>query len=167
MSQQEAKGKVEQRVVLNLDRCISCRSCSAACYYGHQGMPSVAFGVIEEGTLPVICRQCDQPTCVEACWNNALQKEDNGVTTRSRMLCTGCLSCSYACPFGVISPKLTLRQVAKCDFCQDKLNEGLVPRCVSACPSGALEFRRCDEPSESAPVLLSGRTAGNDQFKRR
>ena len=167
MSQEASKTKVEQRVVLNLDRCISCRSCSAACYYGHCGMPSVSFGVIEEGTLPLICRQCEEPACVEVCPNDALRKESNGVTVRSRMLCSGCLSCVYACPFGVISPKLTLRQVAKCDYCEDLLDDGGTPRCVSACPSGALEFRKCDQPSENAPLLLSGRTVGRDQFKRR
>jgi len=130
-------------------------------------MPAVTFGVIQEGTLPVICRQCEEPACVDACPVDALRKEENGVTVRSRMLCVGCLSCVYACPFGVISPSLTLRQVAKCDYCQDILAEGQLPRCVSACPSGALEFRSCDELSENAPLLLSGRIVGKDEYKRR
>ena len=159
--------KVTQRVVLNLDRCISCRSCSAACYYGHRGMPSVAFGVIQEGVIPIICRQCEKPACVDACPNNALRQEENGVTVRSRTLCIGCLSCVFACPFGVISPQLTLRQVAKCDYCEDLLAQGGLPRCVSACPAGALEFRSCDELSDQAPLLLSGRMAGRDRYKRR
>jgi len=167
MDQQVGTGKIEQRVVLNLDRCISCRSCSAACFYGHRGMPNVTFGVIEEGTLPLICRQCEEPACVDGCPVNALRKEENGVTVRSRMLCIGCMSCVIACPFGVMSPSLTLRQVAKCDYCTDLISEGGIPRCVSACPSGALEFRRCDELSEGAPLLLSGRMVGKNQFKRR
>ena len=167
MESQTTSEKVEQRIVLNLDRCIGCRSCSAACFYGHGGMPNVAFGAVEEGTLPLICRQCEEPACVEACPVNALKKEPNGVTVRSRMLCIGCLSCVIACPFGVMSSSLTLRQVAKCDYCEDRLSEGGVPRCVSACPSGALEFRRCDEISENAPLLLSGRTAGRNLYKRR
>jgi Fe-S-cluster-containing dehydrogenase component len=167
MAQASAGTKVEKRVILNLDRCISCRSCSAACYYGHRGMPNVSFGVIEEGTLPLICRQCEEPACVDVCPVDALRKEPNGVTVRSRMLCIGCMSCVYACPFGVISPQLTLRTVAKCDYCEDLISEGGTPRCVSACPAGALDFRSCDELSENAPLLLSGRMVGRDQFKRR
>lgn len=166
MSPTQTAQQVAERVVLNLDRCISCRSCSAACFYGHRGMPSVAFGVIEEGTLPLICRQCDEPACVDACPANALRKEANGVTVRSRMLCIGCLSCVYACPFGVISPSLTLRQVAKCDYCADRLDRGEPPRCVAACPAGALEFRRTDEMGTNE-LLLGGRLAGRHPYKRR
>lgn len=166
-TQQPAAGRLEKRIVLNLDRCISCRSCSAACYYGHCGMPNVAFGVIQEGTLPLICRQCEEPACVDACPVDALKKEPNGVTVRSRMLCTGCMSCVYACPFGAISQELTLRQVAKCDYCEDRLEKNEIPRCAAACPAGALEFRKCDQPSEQAPLLLGGRMAGRDMFKRR
>jgi len=166
MSQNEAE-TIEQRVTLNLDRCIGCRSCSAACYYGHRGMPNVTYGVIPESTLPVICRQCAEPPCVEACPVNALRKEPNGVVVRSRLLCIGCLSCVYSCPFGVMSPALTVRQVAKCDMCVDLVTTGDRPRCVSACPAGALEFRKCEDVSEDAPLLLSGRMSGRNPYKRR
>jgi Fe-S-cluster-containing dehydrogenase component len=158
---------IEERVVLNLDRCISCRSCSAACFYGHRGMPNVAFGVIEEGTLPLICRQCTVPACVDVCPVKALRKEDNGIVLRSRMLCIGCLSCVFACPFGVMSTTLTLRQVAKCDYCEDLLETGGIPRCVQACPGGALSFEKTSELTKEAPLLLSGRISGKSPYKRR
>lgn len=164
---QSTENDIKQRVILNLDRCIGCRSCSAACYYGHDGMPNVAFAIIEEGALPLICRQCAEPACLDVCPANALQKEPNGIVTRSRMLCVGCLSCVYACPFGVISPTLTLRQVAKCDYCQDLLDDEGTPRCVNACPAGALDFRPCDEIKDDAPLLLSGRMTGRNPYKRR
>ena len=158
---------IEERVVLNLDRCIGCGSCSAACYYGHGGMPNVSYGAIKEGTLPVICRQCDEPPCIDACPSNALHKDELGVAQRSRMLCIGCKSCAYACPFGVISADLTLRLAPKCDLCEDRVSEGGVPRCVVACTSGALRFEKVERVEDSGLLLLSGRTVGGNPYKRR
>jgi len=158
---------VERRVILDMDRCIGCRSCSAACFYSHQGMPNVSYGVMAEGTLPVICRQCDDPACVEACPVDALRREESGVVHRSRMLCIGCGSCVHACPFGVIHPDLQNHQVAKCDLCEDRVAAGGVPRCVSTCTSGALAFESAESLEKNKVLLLSGRTSGEHPYRRR
>ena len=160
-------GTVERRVILDMDRCVGCRSCSAACFYSHKGMPNVAYGIIEEGALPVICRQCEEPACVEACPVDALRREESGVVRRSRMLCIGCGSCVYACPFGVIRPELNERQVAKCDLCEERTLAGGAPRCVGACPSGALRFEDAASMAKDKALLLSGRTAGEHPYRRR
>jgi len=158
---------IDKRVYLDVDRCIGCKSCSAACFYGHMGMPNVTYGAIAEGTLPVICRQCEEPPCVEACPVDALRKEDSGVVRRSRMLCIGCGSCVHACPFGVMSTDLTLHQVAKCDLCEERVAAGGVPRCVAACTSGALRFENVPELAKDDVLLIAGRTVGRHPFKRR
>ena len=158
---------VERRVILDMDRCVGCRSCSAACFYSHQGMPNVAFGTIEEGALPIICRQCEEAACVEACPVEALRREPSGVVRRSRMLCIGCGSCVHACPFGVIHPDLNQHQVAKCDMCEERVLAGGMPRCVAACTSGALRFESAESMEKSKVLLLSGRTAGEHPYRRR
>lgn len=158
---------IEERVVLNVDQCIGCRSCSAACFYGHKGMPNVSYAAIEEGTLPVICRQCSEPPCVDACPVDALQRDDCGVVHRSRMLCIGCKSCVYACPFGVIEQELTSHLASKCDMCEERVREGDIPRCVATCTAGALSFEKVENVEESGVVLLSGRTVGANPYKRR
>jgi len=150
-----------------MDRCIGCKSCSAACFYGHLGMPNVAYGILIEGTLPVICRQCEEPACVDACPVDALRREPSGVVRRSRMLCIGCRSCVYACPFGVVSADLILRQVAKCDLCEERALAGDLPRCVAACTAGALHFEAPEERERDKLLLLGGRTAGRHPYKRR
>jgi len=159
--------KIEKRVILDMDRCLGCRSCSAACYYSHQDMPNVAYGIIEEGTLPLICRQCEQPACVEACPVDALRRESSGVVKRSRMLCIGCGSCVHACPFGVIHPDLQRHQVAKCDMCEDRVAAGGEPRCVSACAGRALKFESIESMAENKLLLLGGRTSGDHPYRRR
>ena len=163
----EEQPVIENRVILNMDRCVACRSCSAACLYSHQGMLNVGYGVIEEGSLPVICRQCEDPACVEACPTEALRREPSGVVQRSRLLCIGCGSCVHACPFGVIHPDLNRRQVGKCDMCEERVTGGGVPRCVAACPSGALRFESAESMEKNKILLLGGRTTGEHPFRRR
>ena len=36
---------IPKRVLIDLDRCIECRSCAAACYASHANMPVVNFAV--------------------------------------------------------------------------------------------------------------------------
>jgi len=158
---------VDRRVILDMDRCVGCRSCAAACFYSHRGIGSVAYGIIEEGTLPIICRQCEDPACVAACPVEALRREPNGVVRRSLLLCIGCGSCVIACPFGVIHPDLQRHQVAKCDLCEERVEAGGLPRCVAACPSGALRFENADSLAKNKVLLLSGRTAGEHPYRRR
>jgi len=158
---------VQSRVILDIDRCVGCRSCSAACFYSHRGMPNVAYGIIREGTLPVICRQCEDPACVAACPVEALRREPNGLVRRSRMLCIGCGSCVHACPFGVIHPDLKQHQVAKCDLCEERVLAGQVPHCVATCTSGALRFENPEDLEKDRILLISGRTAGEHPFRRR
>ena len=156
-----------KRVILDIDRCIGCRSCSAACFYSHRGMPNVAYGVIEEGRLPVICRQCEDPACVDACPVEALRREPSGVVRRSRMLCIGCGSCVIACPFGSIHPDLKQHQVAKCDLCEERVAEGRTPHCVATCTSGALRFEDADTMERDKILLVGGRASGDNPYRRR
>jgi Fe-S-cluster-containing dehydrogenase component len=157
----------QSRVLIDLDRCIGCRSCSAACFYGHRGMPDVVYGATSQATLPAVCRHCDEPPCVAACPFEALRREDDGAVVRSLVFCRGCGSCVLACPFGVIDSDLTRDQVAKCDLCHDRVAAGLDPRCVAACTTGALQFRPPSDVQDVGLLLLGGRTTGHHPFKRR
>jgi len=159
--------EIRSRVLLDLDRCIGCKSCSAACFYGHRGMPSVAYGAAAEAVVPVVCRQCEDPPCVAACPFEALRREDDGAVTRSLVFCRGCGSCVLACPFGVMDTDLTRDQVAKCDLCEDRVQAGGEPRCVAACSTGALRFLRPADATGGGLLLLGGRTTGHHPFKRR
>ena len=173
---------IEKRVVIDLDRCIECRSCAAACYYSHANMPAVRFARGGWALLPVICRQCKAAPCVDACPAEAMVRNDAGIVKRRLFRCIGCGSCARACPFGVIPDRLegvptTIRtpnslsghQVAKCDLCEDRTTTDLdaVPRCVAACPVGALLFADEHLAAEQKLQVLGGRTTGEDPYKRR
>ena len=173
---------VEKRVLVDLDRCIECQSCAAACYYSHANMPAISFARAGWALLPLICRQCKAAACVEACPVEAMVRDERGVVRRRMFRCIGCGSCARACPFGAIpdelggtpagckSPdRLTGHQVAKCDLCADRVESDpqAVPRCVAACPSGALRFADEREAEALHLQMIGGRTAADHLYKRR
>jgi len=153
--------QVEKQLLIDPARCIGCRSCAGACYYGHLDTPALAYEEIEQSNaMPMVCRQCEDAPCVAACPRDAMYKDDAGIVRRSAVLCTGCLSCVLACPFGVLNREIVKRQVAKCDLCADRTRQSppRMPRCVSVCPSGALKFMELEQEVVRAGYqLLSGR----------
>jgi len=173
---------VAKRVLIDLDRCIECRSCAAACHYSHSDMPGVLFARTGPALLPILCRQCKSPSCVDACPAEAMVRDERGVIRRRLFRCIGCGSCARACPFGVLpddlagtpaghrsGDRLSGHQIPKCDLCEDRLaaGDGAVPRCVAACPSGALSFADERQAEALGLCILGGRTTGDDPFRRR
>lgn len=159
-----------KRVFLNIDRCCGCGSCAAACGYGHLDQTLLLHSDIkQEAWLPLHCKHCEQPTCVSACPNGAMKKDESeGTVKRNVFLCIGCGSCTVACPFGVIDGDLNRHIVGKCDLCSDWLREGKIPRCVSTCTSRALSFDDIDEAIKDInKVLIGDRLTSNYPCLRR
>jgi len=150
----------QRKLVLDTARCIGCKSCAAACFYGHVDTPALHYEEAADSVaMPAVCRQCKEAPCVEACPNEAMYVDEAGIVRRSRVRCTGCRSCALACPFGVINAETIRMQVAKCDLCADRTPEGMLPRCVAVCPSEALRFLELVEGAPQAGyTLVSGRT---------
>ena len=132
---------VSKRIVLDMDRCIGCAACGAACHVGHHDQTNLVPGLVADvAKLPVHCRHCEEPSCAMACPRNALYKDQYGFVRRSELLCIGCRTCAYACPFGVIPDDFVRHVSPKCDLCVDRVVEGGIPRCVASCTAGALSF---------------------------
>lgn len=157
-----------KRVFVNIDRCIACRTCSAACNYSHPELrPTIGYGELrQDARLPFICRHCEDPQCLAACPRDAIRKLDNGAVKRMSLLCTGCGSCIIACPFGVIEPEVKSYIITKCDLCAARLEEGRLPACVLSCPSGALSFEDDDSIAEKTVMIGSSMTGHHPFFRR-
>ncbi len=96
------------------------------------------------------CFHCGNAACVEVCPTGALKRHPTlGIVTVERELCNGCGYCTQFCPFGI--PRLdgdvlsAETKAYKCNFCQDRITDGLPPACVKTCPSGAFHLGDRDE----------------------
>ena len=129
-------------LMIHPDKCTGCRNCSLACVFGHEGQFRPAgtrvhvYSWEREGfSVPMMCQQCDDASCVKVCPTGALHRSKDGATTAyERAKCIGCKMCTMACPFGSVTYDSASGGVLKCDTCDGS------PECVRFCPNGALEF---------------------------
>jgi tetrathionate reductase subunit B len=138
-------------MVVDAGRCIGCQSCAVACKRENQ-VPLGVFRTwvksVEKGTfpsvtrhyLPVNCNQCERPVCVSVCPVKATYQRPDGVVMIDPHRCIGCQYCKAACPYGVRYLDPLKKMIAKCTFCHHRIDAGLLPACVEACPSGARLF---------------------------
>lgn len=129
----------------DMRRCTGCRACLMACRDNRRLEPGLKWREVyayPEGQgrhyLSVACNHCAEPECVRVCVSGVFSKRMDGVVVQETARCTGCRICMLTCPHG--APKFSPRdrKVTKCDFCTDRLDQGLEPACVSACPTQAL-----------------------------
>lgn len=101
-------------MLIDLERCVGCQTCLAACKTGNNVPPSIdkirtvdyengEYPDVRRTFLPVNCMQCEDPPCVDACPADATEKKENGIITVDDDKCTGCKSCIAACPYGARS----------------------------------------------------------------
>ena len=148
---------------VDLSRCIGCHSCTVSCKQWHDIAPGPAkpmrvyqwetdaFPDTKLHMLPVMCYHCEKPSCLEACENKAIYKEEKyGAVLVDPDKCRGNRKCWAACPYG--SPQFpgdeSDSKMVKCNMCIDRLEEGLKPICVLSCSMRALEFGPMEEVVE-------------------
>ncbi len=157
-------------VVCDPARCIGCGVCRVTCSESHRKRwmrPAARLSLVKTRavTAAVTCHQCEGAPCMAVCPEAAISLVRDHVHIDEE-LCTGCLLCALACPFGAVYPsapsdapaKATpygrasssrsaglLRQketgryasVVACDLCA-KVPGG--PRCIVSCPTKALSL---------------------------
>lgn len=147
-------------IMVDMDRCIGCKTCIVACRNHHglmdheKHMPGEIPYYLRvesncEGTFPelaedywvVMCQHCKKTPCAKACEEGAITKdEQTGIVLFDREKCTGCGDCIEKCPYKVIQLNQAEGYAHKCNFCYDRVVHGKDPKCVEICLTGALSF---------------------------
>ncbi|MEF8780071.1 MAG: 4Fe-4S dicluster domain-containing protein [Haloferacaceae archaeon] len=107
----DAAGDVRWGMVIDLQKCVGCDSCTVACKAENRTPPGVSYNVVmeeEHGEFPNVtrtnvprpCMQCENPPCVQVCPVSATYKMDDGVVNVDYERCIGCRYCIIACPYG-------------------------------------------------------------------
>jgi DMSO reductase iron-sulfur subunit len=145
----------QYRFTFNMSACIGCHSCEVACAE-QNGLPVDTswrrVGEIEGGDHPhtkrfhlsMSCNHCLEPACLQGCPTKAYEKLPNGVVQHHADDCIGCQYCTWNCPYSVPVFQPDRKIVTKCDMCLPRLEAGLTPACVGACPTHAIGIERVD-----------------------
>ena len=106
-------------MVIDLDKCIGCRSCAVACkshnaqppgtWWNRVFTPGSSFhqAAVGDGEhlqmnfLPVSCQMCDNAPCEKVCPVGATYTDERGVILIDYDRCIGCRYCIAACPYNV------------------------------------------------------------------
>ncbi len=152
------------------------------------------YPAVNKQLYPVLCNHCEEAACVKACPTGATTRRDDGVVMVDYDQCVGCRYCLLACPYQqrtfyadgkkeyfpgqglteyeILGKKLYPLQpgtVVKCNFCAERLDEGLAtglrlgedrratPACVNTCATKARSFGDLDDPSSDISRLIRER----------
>lgn len=147
----------QKRLFVDFDYCIGCRACEVACKQENhipvgikwinvvQVGPRMVGNKLKMDFIPMRCRHCVNAPCIEACPEKAIAGRSDNIVLIDSDLCTGCMACTEACSFGAIQLNPQTQVAEKCTLCVPRIDAGLEPACVHACPSKCMYFGDINE----------------------
>jgi formate dehydrogenase iron-sulfur subunit len=103
-----------------------------------------------------VCKHCTHAGCLDVCPTGALFRTEFGTVVVQEDICNGCGYCIPACPYGVIDQRKDDGRAWKCTLCYDRIGDGLMPACATACPTKSIQYGPLDELRETAAKRLDG-----------
>jgi Fe-S-cluster-containing dehydrogenase component len=155
-------------LLIDVTKCSGCHNCFLACrdeYYDNEypgysapqpveGQYWMQIKEIERGTwpkpkldyIPLPCQHCETAPCIDVAADNAVYRRKDGVVIIDPVKAKGQKDIVNSCPYRVIWWNSALQLPQKCTMCAHMLDAGEpVPRCVEACPTGAMIFGDLDD----------------------
>jgi len=137
--------KKKYGMVINLDKCLGCKTCTIACNTENSVLTTKTWNVVLDTVkndypnykrkfIPRPCMHCDNPPCVDVCPTGASNKDEKtGIVSVNHKKCIGCRSCMSECPYEArvfnwkkpekmisenpVVPVRRIGVVEKCTFC--------------------------------------------------
>jgi len=165
-------------IVVDITRCNGCYNCFLACRDEFCGNDYPPYSLAQPNTghfwmriierergkypkvkvayTPLMCMQCENAPCIEASLNGAVYRRADGIVIIDPEKAVGQKQIVDACPYRVIYWNEEKNIPQKCTFCAHLLDEGWKePRCVEACPAGALTFGDMEDPNSKVSQLIA------------
>ncbi len=163
-------------LLIDVTKCSGCYNCFLACrdeYYGNDygsysapqpldGQFWMQIKEIERGRypkpkvdyIPTPCMHCETAPCVDVAADEAVYRRADGIVLIDPKKAKGQKAIVNSCPYRVVFWNAELEIPQKCTLCAHRLDEGAKePRCVEACPTGALVFGDLDDPDSEIAKL--------------
>lgn len=160
-------------MVIDIEKCENCNNCFLACkdehynndwpdytasqpLHGHHWMniknkEKGEFPYVNVVYMPQPCMHCDDAPCMQHIDNKEIYRRPDGIVIIDPEKSRDKKEIINACPHGAIWWNENTQSPQKCTFCAHLLdNEWEKPRCVQACPTGALTFHRIEDASFDA-----------------
>lgn len=169
-------------MLIDINRCNGCYNCFLACKDEFTGndYPPVSLALPEDAKpwlevkevergkcpkvkvdyVPIPCQQCENAPCIEKSPGGTVYRRDDGIVIIDPEKAIGHKEIVNTCPYRVIRWNKEKNVPQKCTFCAHLLDKGWKePRCVEACPSGALVFGDLDDPDSQISQILKQASA--------
>jgi Fe-S-cluster-containing dehydrogenase component len=166
-------------MIIDVAKCHDCNNCFLACkdeytendfppysisqpWHGHRWMNIMRkergqYPKLDVAYLPVPCMHCDDAPCMNPAKGGSVYKRPDGIVIIDPEKAKGHKEIMEACPYGVIWWNEEKDVPQKCTFCAHLLDDGWKePRCVQACPTGALKVIHAEDPEMKAIVDSEG-----------
>lgn len=177
---------VRYALLIDTARCIGCNVCTIACRdqfvlndwspysapqpdTGHFWMfvAEKEWGRAADASTKVRyiaepCMLCDEPPCLKAATGDALYKRPDGIVIIDPVKSKGQQQILAACPYGKIYWNDKLQIPQKCTLCAHRLDKGLQPACVNACPTSAITIG--DEAALASAIADKKATVLSPEF---
>ena len=169
-------------MVIDTKACIGCYACTVACKVENGSPAGIwaapvlqkevgVFPDVRRLYLPMLCNHCSDAPCISACPCSAIQRRPDGIVAIDQNKCCGSRACLLACPYGAIHfyhrrehlatpfhvAKVSAHEpgtAQKCTFCSSRVDRGLDPACVEACPTGARIFADLSDDRSKTSLAL-------------
>ena len=153
-------------LIIDVAKCHDCNNCFLSCkdefcendfppysvaqpWHGHKWMDILRkergqYPLVDVVYLPVLCMHCDDAPCLTE--DGTVYKRADGVVLIDPEKAKDREDILSTCPYGAIWWNEEKAVPQKCTFCVHLLDDGWTqPRCVQACPTGAMRFVLVDE----------------------